>query len=127
AGWRSRHTAARSGSRAIQVPAPASASPCRSRRWSSAPERLSVLHRRSLGATIALGFASLLVMLAGMIALAIREVGVAQEQRREISAVLESADEADRLALSVSRSDSALRDYMLTRTPAEKQVTQRFR
>jgi signal transduction histidine kinase/HAMP domain-containing protein len=73
-----------------------------------------VLRNRSIGATVALGFASLLVMMAAMVALAIYEVDVTQRQRNLINDQLLIAEAADRLALFVARSDAALQAYLLT-------------
>ncbi len=86
-----------------------------------------VLHNRSLGAVVAFGFASLLVMMAALIALAIREFNVAHEQRRELAQVLTVADAADRLSLAVARADGALRDYILTHSGAGPQAARAFR
>jgi hypothetical protein len=86
-----------------------------------------VLRNRSLGATIGLGFASLLVMLAAIVALAIREVDVAQDHREELAMALEAAEVADRLALSIARSDAALRDFVLSRLPADQVRARRLR
>jgi signal transduction histidine kinase len=86
-----------------------------------------LLRNRSLGATVAFGFASLLVMLAALIALAIREVDVAQDQRREIASALKLAEAADRLALDISRADSALRSFILGRASEDLRAAQQYR
>src|SRR5262249_40792993 len=73
--------------------------------------------------TIGLGFASLLLIMAGLIGLAIREFSVANAQRRTISRSLLVAELADRVALYVARSDAGLRDFILTRSPFPRQAT----
>jgi signal transduction histidine kinase/HAMP domain-containing protein len=83
--------------------------------------------KHSLGATVALGFASLLVMLAALVALAIHEVKLAQDQRRAMAAALQAAEATDRLSLDVARSDAALRDFILSQAGVDRQNARAFR
>jgi signal transduction histidine kinase/HAMP domain-containing protein len=86
-----------------------------------------VLRDRSLGMTVALGFASLLVMMAALIALAIIEVDVTERQRQTLAGELLMAETANELAISVARADASLRSFILTRSPSELQAARNFR
>src|SRR5947208_2263636 len=66
-------------------------------------------------------------MLAAMVALAIHEVKLAQDQRRAIAAALQSAEATDRLSLDVARSDAALRDFILSQAGIDRQNSRVFR
>jgi signal transduction histidine kinase len=79
-----------------------------------------VLGNRSLGATLAIGFAFLLAMIAGVIGFAIHETDATQAQRRLLAdALLPAAAAADRLALNAVRFDDALQAFITTRSPED--------
>jgi two-component system, NtrC family, sensor histidine kinase HydH len=76
-----------------------------------------VLRNLSLGATLTLGFASLLAMMAGVIGWAIHEVNATQAQRHVLAdELLPAAAAADRLALNAVRFDDALQAFVTTRS-----------
>src|SRR5438270_13057587 len=80
--------------------------------WRGARRRrgvLLVLRNWSLGATVTFGFASLLAMMAALIALAVHEVDLSQAQRRLLAEeVLPAAAAANRLAVQTVRFDAML-------------------
>src|SRR5438445_11655877 len=78
----------------------------------------SLLRRRSLVATIALAFASLLAIMAGGVAFAIHEVDTTEAQRRTlVDEPLQAAAAADRMALNAIRFDDAVQAFVRTRSP----------
>ncbi len=77
-----------------------------------------LLRRRSLVATIALAFASLLAIMAGVVAFAIHEVDTTEAQRRTlVDELLQAAAAADRMALNAIRFDDAVQALVVTRSP----------
>lgn len=73
---------------------------------------------RSLGGTIAFGFASLLAIMAVVIGFAVREVNATQWQGQLLmDELLPAADAAQRLALNAVRFDDALQAFVTTRAP----------
>src|SRR5690348_9022051 len=92
-------------------------------RWRPPPhsrEVPPVLRNQSLRATIAVAFASLLMIMAAVIAFAVREMEATQAQRRLVSdALLPAADAADRMALNALKFDDGLQAYVETRSPED--------
>jgi two-component system sensor histidine kinase HydH len=87
-----------------------------------------VLREQSLGTTLALGFACLLAIMAGVIAYSIHEVNATQLQRRLVMReVVPGVDAANQTALSAVRFEAALQAFLNSRAPDDLQEAHRSR